>query len=181
MDVFDMNNMQRYFMYRQSLIDQYLKGDMTKREYLQKNYDMVVNNDIGPFKILDSVDKCLYNYQYYNALAKENKTISTISDMDYELKRDYQEKSNYYYHKKDIATRQVLKLLKYKNIEAYFVKVRSKALKGKLFEIVCKDYGIYDMILHSTDTAILNSLREEGVFSEESRVSLIDGYVNARY
>ena len=84
-------------------------------------------------------------------------------------------------HKKDAATRQVLKLLEYKNIEAYFVKVRSRALKGKLYEIVCRDYGIYDMILHSTDTAILNSLREEGVFSEESRVSLIDGYVNARY
>lgn len=176
-----MNKMQKYFRYRQSLIDQYLKGDMTKREYLNKNYDAVINNDIGPFTILDSVDKCLYNYQYYNALAKENKSISSHYDMEYELKKDFREKSNYYYHKKDMATRQVLKLLDYKNVEAYFVKVKSHALKGKLFEIVCRDYDIYDMILHSTNTGILNSLREEGVFVEGSRVSLIDGYVNARY
>ena len=176
-----MNKMQKYFMYRQSLIDQYLKGDMTKREYLKKNYEMVINNDIGPFTILDSVDKCLYNYQYYNALAKENKTKSAEYGMEYEVKKGFREKSNYYYHKKDQATKQVLKLLDYKNIEAYFVKVRSKALKGRLFEIVCRDYGMYDMILHSTDTSILASLREEGVFCEESRISLIDGYVNAKY
>ena len=43
-----MNAIQKYFKYRQSLIDQYAKGDMTKREYLQKNYEAVVYGDIGP-------------------------------------------------------------------------------------------------------------------------------------
>ena len=37
------------------------------------------------------------------------------------------------------------------------------------------------MILHSTNEQILNSLKEEGVFSEGSRKSLIDGYINQRY
>ena len=63
--------------------------------------------------------------------------------------------------------------------KAYFVKVKSKALKGKLFEIVCSD--CYGMILHSTNEKLLNDLRQEGVFSEGTRISLIDGYVNQRY
>ena len=75
-----MNAIQKYFKYRQSLIDQYAKGDMTKREYLQKNYEAVVYGDIGPFRNMDTVEKALFNYQYYNALAKENKTISTTRE-----------------------------------------------------------------------------------------------------
>ena len=161
-----MNAIQKYFKYRQSLIDQYAKGDMTKREYLQKNYEAVVYGDIGPFRNMDTVEKALFNYQYYNALAKENKTISTTRDMDYELKRDYLEKSNYYYSRKDRATLTALRMLDFRGVVAYFVKVRSRFLKGKL---------------HSTSPLILNCLREEGVFQEESRKSLIDEYVNHRY
>ena len=173
-----MNAIQKYFKYRQSLIDQYAKGDMTKREYLRKNYEAVVYGDIGPFRNMDTVEKALFNYQYYNALAKENKTISTSRDMDYELKQDYIEKSNYYYSKKDRATLTALRMLDYKGVEAYFVKVRSKFLKGKLFEIVIAEE---DIILHSTSPLILKCLREEGVFHEESRKSVIDDYVNHRY
>lgn len=174
----DMNAIQKYFKYRQSLIDQYLKGDMTKREYLQRNYEAVVYGDIRPFRNMDTVDKALFNYQYYNALAKEMKTISTTKDMDGILKHDYQEKSNYYYNKKDRATLQVLRLLDYQGVEAYFIKMRSKYLKGKLFEIVIAEENI---ILHSTSTLILKCLRDEFVFHEESRISLIDEYVNHRY
>ena len=62
-----MNGIEKYFRYRQSLIDQFVKGDMTKREYLQANYEAVVYNDIKPFKNIDTVLKGLFNYQYYNA------------------------------------------------------------------------------------------------------------------
>lgn len=109
-----MNAIQKYFKYRQSLIDQYAKGDMTKREYLQRNYEAVIYGDIGPFRNMDTLEKALFNYQYYNALAKEMKTVSTTRDMDYELKRDYMEKSNYYYSKKDKATLTALRMLDYK-------------------------------------------------------------------
>lgn len=173
-----MNAIQRYFKYRQNLIDQYIKGDMTKKEYLQKNYEAVVYGNIGPFTNMDTVEKALFNYQYYNALAKEQKTISTTKDIDHELKQDSLEQSNYYYHKKDKATLAVLRMLDYRGTEAYFVKVHSKYLKGKLFEIVIEEE---DIILHSTSTFILKCLREEGVFSEGSRKSLIDDYVNHRY
>ena len=173
-----MNAIQKYFKYGQSLIDQYGKGDMTKREYLRKNYEAVVYGNIGPFRNMDTLEKALFNYQYFNALAKENKTISTTRDMDYELQADYREKSNYYYSKKDRATLQVLRMLDYRGVEAYFVKVKSKFLKGKLFEIVIAEE---DIILHSTSPLILRCLREEGVFQEVSKKSLIDDYVNHRY
>jgi len=152
---------------------------MTKREYLRMNYDAVLNNDIGPFTNVDTIEKGLYNYQYYNALAKQMKYESTAYDMDWELKKEYRQQSNFYYSRKDEATRKVLRMLDYKGVEAYFVKVKSKALKGRLFEIVIHDYQ--NMILHSTSESLLNKLREEGVFSEGSRVSLIDGYVNQKY
>ena len=173
-----MNAIQKYFKYRQSLIDQYAKGDMTKREYLQRNYEAVVYGDIGPFHNMDTLEKALFNYQYYNALAKEMKSISTTHDMDYELKQDYIEKSNYYYAKKDKATLRALRILDFQGIEAYFIKIRSRFLKGKLFEILIAEENI---ILHSTSTLILKCLREEGVFFEESRKSVIDDYVNHRY
>ncbi len=173
-----MNAIEKYFRYRQSLIDQYVKGDMTKREYLSANYEAVVYNDIKPFKNVDTVLKGLFNYQYYNARAKEKKQASTIRELDYDEKKDYLDSCNYFYAKKDRATMRVLELAEYKNVEAYFIKVRSKELRGKLFEIVLHDYN---MILHSTNGLILKRLREELVFDEASRKSLIDGYINQRY
>ena len=45
-----MNALQEYFNYRQALIDQYLKGDMTKSEYLAQNFQAVLNLKDKPFK-----------------------------------------------------------------------------------------------------------------------------------
>ena len=176
--VFNLNALEKYFRYRQSLIDQYVKGDMTKREYLQANYEAVVYNDIKPFKNIDTVLKGLFNYQYYNARAKEKKQASTIRDLSFDEKKEYLDSCNYFYSRKDRATLKVLELLEYKGVEAYFIKVRSKELRGKLFEIILTDYN---MILHSTNELILKRLVEEEVFSEGSRKSLIDGYINQRY
>lgn len=172
-----MNAIQKYFRYRQNLIDQYVKGDMTKREYLQENYDAVLNSDIKPFKNTDTIEKALYNYQYFNALAKQMKSISE-DFKDYEMKKIYMEKSDYYYSKKDKSTNKILHMLDYRDIEAYFVKVKSKTLKGKLFEIVLLNY---DVILHSTNTIILNHLKQEEIFTEQTRQSLIDDYINHKY
>ena len=176
--VFNLNALEKYFRYRQSLIDQYVKGDMTKREYLQANYEAVVYNDIKPFKNIDTVLKGLFNYQYYNARAKEKKQASTIRDLSFDEKKEYLDSCNYFYSRTDRATLKVLELLEYKGVEAYFIKVRSKELRGKLFEIILTDYN---MILHSTNELILKRLIEEEVFSEGSRKSLIDGYINQRY
>lgn len=154
----------KYFRYRQSLIDQYIKGDMTKGEYLMENLDAVLSLNIKPFRNIDTVEKGLFNYQYYNAFAKEAKMNS--------------EKADYYYNKKDYATLKVLELLDFKNVKAYPIKVRSKYLKGKLFEIVLVEHN---MILHSTSELILKRLKDEYVFENEVRQSLIDGYINQKY
>lgn len=173
-----MNAIQKYFKYRQNLIEQYAKGDMPKAEYLQRNYEEVVYGELKPFKNIDTVEKGLFNYQYYNALAKQMKSISTSKHMDHDLKMEYLERSNYYYAKKDKATLKVLQKLDFTGVEAYFVKVRSKTLKGNLIEIILKEP---DMILHTTSQRIRDCLREEGVFVEEKRKSLIDEYVNHGY
>ena len=172
-----MNVIQKYFRYRQSLIDQYVRGDMTKSEYLQANLDAVLALNIPPFRRIDSLDKGLYNYQYYNAMAKDARAFSSDYD-DYELRREQLDESNYYYQQKDQATMAVLKLLDYQDIQAYFIAVRASYLKGKLFEIVLEDH---QMILHSANALLLKRLRDEGVFTEGTRKSLIDGYINQKY
>ncbi len=173
-----MNALQKYFNYRKSLIDQYVKGDMSKREYLDRNLDAVLALNIKPFKNVDTVDKGLFNYQYYNAMAKEAKITSKVYS-DYEIHKMYTEKSDYYYSQKDKATMRVLQLMDFNGVQAYFIKVKSKELKNRLFEIVLEDKS--NMILHSSSEFILKRLKEEGVFESAVKTSVIDGYINQRY
>lgn len=176
-----MNALQEYFNYRQALIEQYLKGDMTKREYLAQNFQAVLNLKDKPFKNVDSVDKGLFNYQFYNAMAKQAKSESQ-NYYNREIANSYIDKSNYYYGLKDKSTLKILELSDYQNTEAYFIKVKSKALKNKLknklFEIILHDKN---MILHSTSKVVLNKLKNEHVFIETTKKSLIDEYINHRY
>jgi len=163
--VFTLNEIQKYFKYRQGLIDQYVKGDMTKREYLSQNLDAVLALRDKPFSIVDTLEKGLFNYQYFNALAKECKNTDPM-------------KTDYYYSKKDRATLAVLRILDFRGVEAYFIRVRSPQLRGRLFEIIIEEY---QMILHSANNEILERLRRENTFSEEMRQSVIDGYINQKY
>lgn len=160
-----MNEIQRYFKYRQGLIDQYVKGDMTKSEYLGRNLDAVLSLNIQPFKNIDTVEKGLFNYQYFNAMAKDAKNY------DEDLMAEY-------YRKKDRSTIAVLRLLDYKDVTSYYIRARSRILQGKLIEIVIEDW---QMILHTTSELILKLLRDEGVFTGDTRTSLIDGYINQKY
>lgn len=173
-----MNVLTRYFNYRQSLIDQYIKGDMTKSEYLEKNLDAVLGLNIKPFKNIDTLEKGLFNYQYFNALAKESRQMS-YDFSDREIKYEYMEKADYYHDKKDKATLKIIELLDYKGIEAYYIKVRSKNLKGKLFEIIINDYN--NMILHSTNDYIAKRLKDNYILSDTEKKSIIDGYINQKY
>lgn len=167
-----MNTLERFFEYRKSLIDQYAKGDMTKSEYLQSSLDAVLSLGIKPFRNIDTVEKGLFNYQYYNAMAKAARIEG------YDSRVDMLERVNYLYRKKDHATLVALELLEFRGVSAYFVSTRSKELKGKLIEIIIEKY---DMILHSKSPRILERLREERIFDEGTRLSVIDGYVNQKY
>ena len=67
----------------------------------------------------------------------------------------------------------------YDNVESYFIKLRSKRLQGIIFEIYIS--SLDKVILHSKNNNILNMLRQNEVFDEEVRPSLIDSYVNKSY
>lgn len=172
-----MNALQKYFDYRQALIDQYVKGDMTKKEYLNRNLDAVLALKDEPFKRVDTVEKGLFNYQFFNALAKDA-CMEAKKYANKEYCYIYTEQIDYYYDRKDGATMRILELLDFRGVEAYFIKVKSKELKNKLFEIILNDNG---MILHSTSESILNRLKKENCFSDGIRKSLIDGYINNKY
>ena len=61
---------ERFFDHRSSLIIQFGNGDLSKREFLEQNFDLVRKTNLKPFLRVDSYEKGMFNYQYYNVLAK---------------------------------------------------------------------------------------------------------------
>ena len=59
-----------------------------------------------------------------------------------------------------------------------FERLINFGLKNKLFEIILHDKN---MILHSTSKVVLNRLKNENVFNDTVKKSLIDEYINHRY
>ncbi|HOM01809.1 MAG TPA: hypothetical protein PLH43_03135 [Acetivibrio sp.] len=173
------NKFEQFLKNRESLIEQYAKGDLTKEEFIEANYRCINSLDIKPFQKIDNVKKAIYNYQYYNVLAKYYQKKAHDLNRNNEARNDFLEQSNYFYSKKDDVTSKLLTLLDFRGIEAYFVRVKSKNLKRKLFEIVLLDYD--NIILHSKSEAILNMLIKENVFINEVRNSLVDSYINQKY
>lgn len=161
------------------MIDQYTKGDLSKEEFIEENYRCVQALNIQPFQKIDNVKKAIYNYQYYNVLAKYYQKKAHDLNKRHEARQDYSEQALYFYSKKDRVTEKLLKLLDFQEVEAYFVKVHSPTLKHKLFEIVLHEYD--NVILHSKSELLLHLLRTENVFHEEERISLTDSYINQKY
>ncbi|CCQ98599.1 conserved hypothetical protein [[Clostridium] ultunense Esp] len=171
-----------FFQNRSSLIIQYTNGDITKKEFLEHNFDFVQGMNIKPFSKIDSFEKGMYNYQYYNVLAKYYTMLA--KDIRRSGKHNkyytyYKNMGNEYYHQKDRATLQLLRFLEFQNVEAYFIQVQSKFLQDKLYEIVLLDYK--EAIFHSKSYWLLEVLKEEGVFLEGKKKSLIDEYINEKY
>ncbi len=138
--------------------------------------------NLRPFLRIDNYEMGMYNYQYYNVLAKyftmlANDVKDTRKHQRYY--NYYYNKGNNYYHEKDKAALDILEFLQYKGIEAYFINMESKSLNGKLFEIVLLDYK--EAIFHSKSIPLLKKLKENGVFKEGQKTSIIDGYINETY
>ncbi|MFZ5990028.1 MAG: DUF6648 family protein [Bacillota bacterium] len=173
------NKFEQFLLNRKSLIEQYTKGDLTKEEFIEANYRCITTLDIKPFQKIDNVKKAIYNYQYYNVLAKYYQKKAHDLSKRHEARGDFLDLSNHYYSRKDDVTMKLLKILDFVGVEAYYVKVKSHNLKKKLFEIVLKDYD--NVILHSKSEIILNMLVKENVFTAEERSSLVDSYINQKY
>lgn len=185
MDVYNYSKksmFETFFDRRSSLIIQFKNGEITKREFLEYNYDIVRKMSAKPFLKVDSFERGMYNYQYYNVLAKYFTTMAKEIKNTKKHQRYYSyylNKGNNYYHEKDKAAVSLLKFLEFKGVEAYFVNCKSKSLEGKLYEVVLVDYE--EAIFHSKALWFLDVLRESGVFTEEMRISIIDGYINGTY
>src|SRR5690625_4002354 len=128
-----------FFEQRSYLIFQFEGGEISKKEFLEQNYNLVRKTNIRPFLRIDSYEKGMYNYQYYNVLAKYYNMLAKDIRRTAKHKKYYnyyRNIGNNYYHEKDKATLHLLRYLKFKNVEAYFIKMESKFLEDKLYEIV---------------------------------------------
>ncbi len=191
------NKFEKFLQHRQSLLYQYKMGDLTKNEFIDENFYTIESLGIEPFKRIDNVKKAIYNYQYYNVLAKYYYRQAKDFPMGSKQRSSYLAQSDSFYYEKDLVTMTLLKLLDFKNVDAYFVNVKSKKLQNKLFEIVISDpdvlyeintlsapYGGMEadnLILHSKNGRILAMLREAGVFRDKKMTSLTDSYINQKY
>ncbi|PAB60664.1 DUF6648 family protein [Anaeromicrobium sediminis] len=177
------NVFKQFFENREYLIAQFKKGDLTKREFIEEHFYFIQRLNLKPFKYrIDSFEKGLYNYQYYNMLAKYNYMKSKdkkIIEKHPTMAQEFRRKANHFYMQKDKSTLKLLRYLEFENVEAYYIKVKSKELDGKLFEIVLKDYD--NVILHSISPWLADELRNEWVFEDKKKKSLIDKYINERY
>ncbi|KXG74084.1 DUF6648 family protein [Thermotalea metallivorans] len=176
------NVFDKFFKHRESLIRQFKKGDISKREFIEEHYAFIERLNLKPFQRIDSFEKGIYNYQYYNMLAKysymkakDPKLIQKHPAIAKKLLED----ADGYYRQKDKSALRLLEYLEFKNVEAYFVKVHSNNLKDKLFEIVLKDYE--NVVFHSKSPWLMECLKEEGVWLEEKKRSVIESYINERY
>lgn len=189
-----MNKFDQFLRHRQSLLLQYKMGDMTKNEFIEENYYYIENLGIQPFTRIDNVKKAIYNYHYHNINAKYWQRIANDPRNTPKERQACYAQSNNHYREKDKATLQLLRLIDYSGVEAYYVNVRSAKLKGKLIEIVVHNPDVLMeinipentfeqelLILHTKNPAIAEALRSNGVLKEDRRKSLADNYINQKY
>ena len=170
----------KFFLNRDELIDRYGAGRMSKTEFVEKNYQFMMDLQLPPFTGRLNYHQCLYNYQYYNIMAKyANLQAQDLEFFDPKAAETYKIEEFEYYRYKDEATLSLLQCVDFKNVEAYFMNLSSRRLSGRLFEIVFKDYE--RTIFHSMNSDILKKLRSNNVFSPVYKDSVIHAYVNSVY
>ena len=179
MEVKDIEGFEGFLSRRNSIIGDYTEGDMSKKEFLENNYNFLKELNIKPFKKIDSFEKGMYNYQYYNVMAKYYNMKTLEEGLDKRAFNTCRDLKSSYYYEKDKATLDLLDFLDYEGLEAYFIDMESDFLNDQIFEIVLLNYE--KAILHSKSNWILKKLRDREVFSREKRKSVIDDYINEKY
>lgn len=177
------NFFELFFENKDSLNRQFYQGDISKKEYIESNYFFLKQLEKKPFKNVDNLLKAVYNYQYYNMSGKYFKMIAKeleAKNKHQEKMKEYFDKVNYFYRKKDESIFHVLRLTQGDGMQAYYIRVRSKELKRNLFEVILEDAEI-TAVFHSTNPLLQKKLDEMGLFERGNRKSVIDNYVNARY
>lgn len=168
-----------FFKRRNELIEELSIRKIDKLSFLEKNYELIQNLNMKPLLNISSLEEGMYNYQYYNILAKFFKQKSILYSNNKKKQKKYNEnlmKSNNYYAEKDKYLLKMIDFLDEKTTESYFIDMNSKRLNNSLFEIVVKDVDF--AIFHSMNIEILQKLKEKNIFIDEIRISKINDYVN---
>lgn len=171
-----------FFENRNSLIIQFNNGDLSKKEFITENFNFITGLNIKPFIKVDSYEKGMFNYQYYNSMAKYYLMLAKELNNDSKHRRyyvNYLNTGNGLYHKKDITTLKILKIFNFEGVSSYFIKTNSKSLDGKLYEIIIKGYD--EAIFHSKALWLIDILKKEDVFLSKKKRSIIDSYINNLY
>lgn len=171
----------KFYKRRSKLIEDYTRGEMSKREFIINNFQLAYQMS-GPYVKVDSFEKALFNYQYYNCMAKHYSMMASQCKKSKKSKRTYNRYfslGNSFYEKKDDVVCQILELLNYEFIQAYPIQTDSKRLDDKLFEIVALKRK--EAIFHSISPKIRKILCDKGLFDINKRPSLIAEYINDTY
>lgn len=172
----------KFFENRNTLINQLDDKALDKKEFILKNLAFFNDNGYEPFVKVLNYEQGMFNYQYYNIWAKYYYMEAQLASGNEETEKycqSYLDEGYYYYSKKEKTIWELLKVIKYKNIEAYYIEVESENLNGNLFEVVIKDYE--RALLHSKSYKLQALLDSKGLFKKEIQKSLIDAYVNKKY
>lgn len=170
--------LKRFLEYRCQLIDDLNEEKISRDDFNYKNILFIKSLELRPFSIIKNYEQGIFNYQYFNVLAKEALTNAEMSRRNKIIKKEkyFLNLKDNYYSKKDQATLALVKLSKFNDIEAYYINTNSNSLNGKLFEIHFKNKE--KCILHSKNKIIKDLLIKNNIFKDEYRNSLIDQYVN---
>lgn len=168
--------------WRKESIDLLDESKIDKDEFLNLNYNFIKKLELKPFSHINTAKEAIYNYQYYNIMAKRSNFEARLCQNIKKKKKNYNklinDRENYYYLK-DLATQRLLEIINYENLESYYISLKSKRLKGSIYEIHIMN--MEKTVLHSKNRKLLEKLREKGVFCENARESIIDSYVNKSY
>jgi len=173
--------LREFFSHRAETIDALSKGEMTKKAYIAENCRFLQKLH-DPFSPMTSVAEAMYNYQYFNMMAKGY--LMDADDCDKEErfarhKQSFLDSAHQCYKDKDRATMRLLELHGAHAVKAYYVETESEKLRGKLFEIVIED--LEDAIYHSKSYKIKDWLKTAGVFLSGLHPSVLESYINEKY
>lgn len=151
---------------------------ISKSEFNHMNNEIFSKINLRPFSVLDSFEKALYNYNYYNSKAKiclEEYNRHKNSGNAKKAKLANNNKVNNY----DLKDKAIIAMIKFEdscNIKAYNIFINSKSLDSKIFEIcfIKKER----IILHTLNENIKNILIKLNCFDDTKRESLISSYIN---
>lgn len=178
----DQKRLKLFMETRNELIERLDRKEITKEDFIRKNIQCIEHHGMKPYVKIENIDQGLYNYHYYNLLAKHHNNIAIACRKDRrgrkKQKLEFNRRDNYY-RQKDQVIFQILELVDDGEIEAYFIQLDSKRLGNELIEIVLKNYD--KAILHSLDRKIYQYLKKRRHFTEGLRRSKIHDYVNKPY